>query len=280
MKELHIVNGGMGKCIIFTSLLNKLEERYGQKLYLHTVHNEVLDNHPSIKKIIPTYDWLDRGGCLKNFKEFNTVIHNDPYYSSYIWDDVSMKETFFNLYDLEFENDKNDIPITYHSELVAERYENKQYYIFQFTGGQSVRTSDNYASMGQYRNYDFNRALKLIEMLSYSFPNVNFLDFSFANEYNFDYPNVTKYHGNFIGIQTLLKNSLGFISIDSSLQHVAATKQIDKKGIVLWNSVNTTPEKVGYEENTNLIFNGLYSIQINEIEILEKIEPFLSRPSI
>ena len=278
MNPVHIVNGGIGKCIVFTSLLKKLEAKQGSKINIHSVHNEVFDNHPSVEKIIPTYDWLDRKNCVENYREFSDIVHKDPYYSSYVFDDISIKETYFNLYDLEFENDKNDIPITKYSELVSDKYGNKSYFIFQLTGGQSVK-SDNYFQNGQYRNYSFDRALRLVEQLSYSFPEVMFLDFSHNNEYNFNYPNVVKYNGNLMGIQTLLKNSLGYLSIDSCLQHIASTKQIDKRGIVLWNDVNTTPEKIGYKENCNLIFSGLTPIQINENTIMEKVENLLKEQS-
>ena len=58
MKTLHIVSGGIGKTIIFTSLLKKLKEKYNKNISLHTMYNEIFDNHYAVDKIIPTFEYF------------------------------------------------------------------------------------------------------------------------------------------------------------------------------------------------------------------------------
>jgi hypothetical protein len=275
MKTLHIVSGGIGKTIIFTSLLKKLKEKYNKNISLHTMYNEIYDNHYAVDKIIPTFEYFNYSKNKTHLKEYDSIINHDPYYSNYVFNDISLKESYFNMYELDYENDENDIEITRYSKNIAKHSYNSKYFIFQFTGGQSMLMDDYNDGMFGMRNYSFNRALKLVSELSYSFPDIPFLDFSHSNEYNFNFSNVFKYYGNFIGLQTILKNSIGFLSIDSSLQHLAATKQIKKRGIVLWNTNITTPEKIGYKDNINLTFNGFSPIEINEQTILEQVESLI-----
>lgn len=273
MKNLLFVNGGIGKNIIFTSLLKKLEKKYNDKISVVTEHNEVYYNNSSIEDIISDFDFTDLERNKKEFHKFNNLISYDPYQSIYCCNNDHIKKTWFELFDIKYENEMNDIEICDYSKKVNERYGNQRYFIFQLTSSQSIKNNNHI--LNSIKNYDFDKSLRLISLLSYNFPNIQFLDFSHDNEYNFNFPNVHKYYGNFLGIQTLLKNSLGFISVDSSLQHLAATKQISKKGIVLWNSKITIPDKIGYNENINIIDNCNRPIMINEYKILETFENFI-----
>lgn len=274
MKTLHFINGGLGKSIIFTSMLDKLNEKYGEKISVVCSHNEVL-RHPKIDKIFTNHDYTALEGNKKKYSEFDEIICHDPYYSKYTYDDKTLKETWFDMYGLKFDNEQNDVVLSATSEKICKNFYNDKYLIVQLSGGQFFPPPDNTYNIGLfgYRNYDFNRSLKLINLLKINFP-YKILNFSFSNEYVFS--DILQYQGNFIGIQHILKNSVGFISIDSSLQHLAATKQVNKKGIVLWNSNITRPEKIGYNSNINLVYDDKGQIQIDEYEIAENIQKMIS----
>ena len=59
------------------------------------------------------------------------------------------------------------------------------------------------------------------------------------------------------------------ITIDSALMHFAACT--NKKTIVLWNTTQTSPERIGYTFQTNLTCHNDIAIDIEPNLILEKL---------
>ena len=61
------------------------------------------------------------------------------------------------------------------------------------------------------------------------------------------------------------------ICIDSALMHFAATTNKDKKTIVLWNKNQTSPERIGYNFQTNLICDTEICVDIDPQINLDQI---------
>ncbi len=72
-----------------------------------------------------------------------------------------------------------------------------------------------------------------------------------------------------LGILPLIENAEFVVTIDSALMHFAACT--DKKTIALWNTSQTSPERIGYNFQTNLICNNDIAIDIDPNLIMEKI---------
>ena len=248
--KTYVVEGGIGKNIMFTALLPSLKKRDGD-VQIYTPYISVFANNPYVRmaydsNTIPLND--------SRILASDEIVFREPYKSNFQKGQQHLIESYCDLLEIDYE--KTMKPKLYSDYLQKEADEildkvKKPFVIVQMNGGQtSVGFDSNqaYQNLNPGRNYPPYFANIVVDMLSRDF---TVLNWSLPNEQQ--YSNATPLHAD-IGILhriLLSEKCKGFISIDSSLQHTAAAA--NRSGVVIWG--NTHWKQYGYDHNSNLSFH-------------------------
>ena len=264
----YIIEGGIGKCVSFTALLPQIVEKTGQPVQIVTPYIDAFAGNPLVKMC---YDEgsvpLDYPGIL----ESDNIIYFEPYKSNFVKGDDHILKSFSDLLDIPY--DINVRPQLYTDHLKAdldkwlEERSIKKYMLVQFTGGQTPLGWDinnQYVSSNPGRNYPPYFAQGIINAFTESYPDITIIDITLPNEPG--YANTIKCELPWPYLHELVKNSEGFIAIDSMLQHLAASAGVS--GVVLWG--NTRWTQFGWMHHKNMSFhdknkfNTYYKMDIND----------------
>ncbi len=261
--NLYPIKGGIGKCVVFTSLIDKLVEKTGCKIAVASGFPGVFAFHPKV------------AGTLKNISaeaispvahKFEDIVMREPYISNYCKGDRHILDEWARLYELEpFEKGGfyartdlviNDVVVK-QANTLRERIK-KPYFMVQWTGGQppgnfrnNKKYPENYLTKARnVKNYQ-----EIMLALAEAFPEHLFLLYALPNE-PVEMPSdlrgrILRAKAPALAYAELLKYADGFVGLDSSLQHFGAARQINKKGVVLWGQ-KTKPDKIGYAFHANL----------------------------
>lgn len=262
--NIYVVQGGIGKHIMFSSMIEKLSYRDGDKIIIASPYPELFKFHPNVEKSVMIHEPGFYDEYVKNTN--NNVIYTEPYYSNYVKGETHLIEEWFKLNGLEYEN---DLPDLYMDDFAMEECERlmetyKNFIIVQFSGGQSPLNADfNKPHMGnsQLRDYPRQLAQKTVNLIKEKYPDLTIINYALPNEQSARLENTEYVESNFSFFIALTIFCKAFIGIDSSLQHFAANRHSGKKGIVLWGG--TSPKCLGYEKNINLTNakDGIHSMR-------------------
>ena len=250
------VKGGLGKHIVFSSLLDAIREKYGA-FNIISPYPEVFEGNSDIINNI----FLDN--YENNKKSFSNIISKiyayDPYDHEFAFDDSHILDSWIEAYDLNkslvgepivkipnsvISETKNFIHNSTSGKLI----------LVQFSGGQSPIGFNNKRTYEQtdlttQRNYPWQMAQILVNKLRTKFPEHSIINVSLPNEYQLK--GTIRVPMNFRSHFYTTKAADLIICIDSMLQHIAATS--DTPTIVLWNSKSFTPKhKFGWSKHINI----------------------------
>jgi hypothetical protein len=278
MSTLFVIVGGLGKNIIWTSLIEKLNVKYGEKISVMTPWPLVFHNNENIDRI----ESLLHFHYYEQLTIYDDIIYHEPYFSDFLQHkDKHVLESWAQAYGIEnvinkpYLNHKSNIDNThiYLSEEIL-----NDYCIIQFTGAPNYY--DTYA--GENKS-SFNKKSyhpQLIEKLIYKIKRNLKLDIVClrrdtdhkpSNTITYDPPD----YGGVLDMVHLINGAKFIVCIDSSLMHLAATTNKTKEVIVLWNETQQSYKRVGYDFLTNMsCSNNVYN-DIPPEEIFSKIEEVL-----
>lgn len=254
MLNTYMVEGGIGKNIAFTAVIDKLAEKDGEPIQVFTPYMDVIANNQNVKM---GYE----GGSIPlthpEIMKSDNIIYAEPYKSNFVFGKQHLIESYCELLNIEYDVDmRPKIYSDYTSDIAKDFLKKREitgpYIMVQFTGGQSPinwQQSPQYMNHMPLRNYPHFLANKVVQMLREKYPNTAIIDCTLPNEPS--YPDTNKFEGPWIVLHELLKNALGFVSIDSMLQHMSTSA--GTKGVVMWGSSGWN--QFGYPENTNLSFH-------------------------
>jgi hypothetical protein len=264
----YIVEGGIGKCVSFSSLLTKLSEKANDQVQIVTPYIDVFAGNPLVKMC---YDEgsipLDDPRIL----ESDNIIYCEPYKSNFLKGDDHILKSYSELLGISY--DLNLRPVLYTDHLKPEvdkwleERSIKKYMLVQFTGGQTPigwNPGNAYTSSNPGRNYPHYFAQGIINAIHQGYPDVTIIDITLPNEPG--YANTIKCDLPWPYLHEFLKRSEGFIAIDSMLQHLAASAGIP--GVVLWG--NTRWTQFGWMHHKNMSFhdknkfNTYYKMDISD----------------
>lgn len=243
----YFIEGGVGKCVAFTSLIPKLVEKAGQKIQIHTPYVDCFAHNPGILNIFNGP--FNHPEILKS----DNIFYCEPYKSNFIFGNEHLIESYCNLFDIKYE--ENLLPKLYTSVYKdrANSWLRKNnivnYMMIQFSGGQPPlgwNVNNTYQSFNPGRNYPPYLASQVIKKINDKFPNLTIIDCTLTNEPTFK--GTIKCDEQYFIIHEMLKQAEGFIGIDSCLNHLSAST--NTSGIVIWG--NTRWTQFGYNNNTNL----------------------------
>jgi|TARA_R110002020_G_scaffold4517_1_gene19697 hypothetical protein len=263
--DLHIIEGGVGKHLQFTALLDALTVE--NKLCLNSGYPElfILDKRVASSTTYILQPILDT--THKLFSNYNNIICKDPYKTNFLKGDRHIIDYWAEMYNIENVEKIPNFVINEQREIFLQKEILKlgKFILVQFTGGQGVMVEDyNISNSG--RNYHDGQ--ELINLIKEALPDINIVVFGHSNE---PAPLLNTTQSIFIDkldFMILAKYCLSFISIDSCLQHICSNKSFNKKGIVLWGS--SKANMFGYDKNINLVSEYPYCVEIKPKNIVDK----------
>lgn len=252
--NIYVIQGGIGKHVMFSSLIKKLSEKSDGKISIISAYPDLFKFHPNVVKSASFHEPGFYDEYIKDTD--NDIIFHEVYYSNYIKGKTHFIEELAKLNDVKYENDLPDIYVDNFAIEETKRFlENfPKFIVTQFSGGQSpVNFQANqpfFNQGGQLRDYPRDLAQGLIYKIKEKYPDYTILNYVLPNESTNNLDGTIQIEAPFLFYVGLLKYCDSYIGIDSSLQHFAANRYNTKKGIVLWGS--TSPKCLGYEKNINL----------------------------
>jgi len=250
MLDTYVVEGGVGKCVAFTSLIPKLSKK--SEVQIYTPYIDCFAGNPDVKMAFESTLPLQDSRIMAS----DNIYYSEPYKSNFQFGKQHLIESYCELHNVEF--DKSMKPKIYtdrHKDSVKEwldKNEIKKYILIQLSGGQSKW---NYADNVQYQNINPNRnyqpylAQQVVNMLLEEYPNTTIINCVLPNEPH--YQGTIRCDLHWSQIHEMLKGSEGFVCIDSCLNHFSASAE--KHGVVIWGSTRWT--QFGYSHNKNLQFH-------------------------
>lgn len=260
--NIYIVQGGIGKHVMFSSLIEKLSEKDGEKIIIVSAYPDLFKYHPRVEI---SANFHEPGFYDKYIKgTSNNVIYREPYYSNYVKGETHFIQELAGLLEVEYDNDLPDIYVDKFALEESERFiENFPKFIAtQFSGGQSPLGFDAnkpFFNNGQLKDYPRDKAQEVVDMIAKEYPDYKILNYALPNEQTYNLKNTIHIESPYLFYVSLLTRCKSYIGIDSSLQHFAANRYNKNKGIVLWGSTN--PKCLGYEKNFNLSITDKHTMR-------------------
>lgn len=262
--NLYLTIGGLGKTVSFSSIIEDLYNKDKRKICIESGWPEVFYNNPYVAS---SSFFNENDKFISNssyFKNYENIYGFDPYYSNFLKKDQHIIHSFQELYGLNIEDKE---PVIYFDPVEEQNILSwvnniKPFILVQFNGGAMHNHPD--PQFGKLRNYSYGQ--ELINTIKNNFPTLNIITFDKQQYQNTLNVQIQKREHYFI----LAKYAEYFIGIDSSLQHFASNKLINKKGIVLWGG--SDPKHYGYKKNINLISKYPYRVEITPKEVFENIK--------
>jgi len=184
----------------------------------------------------------------------DNIFYCEPYKSNFQFGKQHIIESYCEHHGVEY--DKSMLPKLYTEHLKEnvdkwlDKNNIKKYILVQFSGGQSPLTyNGQYNNINPNRNYQPFLAQQVINMLKEEYKDATIIDCTLPNEPS--YLNTVKCDLHWSEVHELMKDAMGFVSIDSCLNHFSASTE--KHGVVIWGSTRWT--QFGYEHNKNLQFH-------------------------
>ena len=266
--HLHILDGGVGKHLQFSSLIPAIHKKYEQKLSITSAYPETLKNCPEVALSICTHVDPIVATWKNLLNKYDKIFYFNPYLGNFLKGDTHVTTEWSNLYDVKLNTVRPNFEINKEREKMIRNsiLELGKFILVQFSGGQGI-LSNSYNGENQGRSYKYGQ--ELINILKEEYPNINIIVFKHPNEQE-EYLGETKSIFNTReDFMILSKYCLTFICIDSALQHMVSNIKFNKKGIVLWGA--TEPHRFGYENNVNIISHYPYCVEIPAKEIIDKL---------
>jgi len=250
MLNTYIVEGGVGKCVAFTSLIPKLKKK--SEVQIYTPYIDCFAGNPDVKLALEETLPLKDPRIMAS----DNIYYSEPYKSNFQFGKQHLIESYCELHNVDFDTSmKPKIYTEQHKDSVKEwlnKNEIKKYILIQFSGGQPKW---NYADNVQYQNINPNRnyqpflAQQVVNMLLEEYKDTTIINCVLPNEPH--YQGTIRCDLHWSQIHEMLKGAIGFVSIDSCLNHFSASAE--KHGVVIWGSTRWT--QFGYSHNKNLQFH-------------------------
>jgi len=260
--NLYFVNGGLGRQIAFTSIIEGLFEKTKNKICISSGYPSVFQNHPKIAKQILYHNFFLSENAQYYYKKYSKIFSADPYCTDFLKGDKHLIDSFAELYGVKNYKKEPDLYIDENLEkqLKKDVLQLNKFIIVQFYG----------ADFNSGRDYTYGQ--EVVNFLRKKYPFLNIL-----NMRNPDQPKIlgciNMPNETYESFMVYAKYCLTFLSIDSSLMHMCSNRHFNKKGLCLWGS--TSSKMFGYEKNVNLYSNYPDSCEIEPKLILEKMEEIL-----
>lgn len=245
MNVIFQINGGLGKCILATSVIRSIKDKYlDSNLIVVSGYPEVFLNNPLVYR---SFAFGQSSYFFEDFidgKDFLVLAH-DPYQETgYLRQDEHLSETWTKMFDLPFSGYNPNIFLTERERVFFSKkfVFDKPILLIQSNGG-APQQEQKYSWA---RDIPHSVVSKVIEIYKDTH---TILHIKRDDQYGF--PDTTPISDSFRALSVLIELSSKRLFIDSFAQHAAAA--LSKRSTVLW--VANSPTVFGYQLHDNIIAN-------------------------
>ena len=268
MKNLHVVMGGLGKNIIFTSLIPSLCEKDDtDKVSIMTPWPFVFNSNERVESIEHPMGWE----YYSNLSKYDNIIYHEPYLSNYIkTEKLHILDAWADMYGIEkvFPKPYINIKNIVDEYELSETLKQKEYCVVQFNGGKVGGCPNK----NEARDYRLDKVQSIIYKIRHKLE-LDVICFRYEDEPK---PSDTitfksKTERGTLGIIPIIDKAKFVVCIDSALMHFSASTNKNERTIVLWNKNQTQPERIGYDFQTNIITDNDVCIDVDSQIVFDKI---------
>ena len=243
MNIIFQIDGGLGKSIMATAMVQVIKKRYkNSNLIVVTAYPDVFLNNPQVNKIYRPEQM--NGAYLKYIKDQDCKIFiEDPYRNnSFLTDKEHLFKTWCKIYGLHYNNEQPKIYLTQPElDYFSPFYKlDKPILAIQTNGG----------PQGQGFQYSWTRDIPeptVLNVIDYYKNDYTIIHIKRKDQYT--YPDTMQALDGFRSIAILLQMSSKRLLIDSFSQHLATA--MNMKSTVCW--VTTKPKIFGYKMHDNIL---------------------------
>ena len=239
--DLHVVSGGIGKQIAFTSILNKLKE----KVCVASAFPKIFEDISFIEEVYP-FPSLENPVNRITYNSFENIKHVEPYFNNFLKGDRHIIDAYHECYNLNCDGlyhncDFSAEQIHYYSKFIDEL---EDFILVQFTG------SDKTNSLVMSRNLNDKTAQEVINIINHDLK-LKVID---VNDGQSRYENVfvPRKPVQYRQYLLMMRYCKSFISIDSCLNHMSAYKNRPVGGVCLWRDKDYA-KLFSYPHNSNIM---------------------------
>lgn len=239
--DLHVVKGGIGKQIAFTSILDKFKD----KVCVASFYPRVFEDISKVEEIYPDPS-IEMIANKLIYSGFDNIKYVEPYFNNFLKGEMHLIEAYHECYNLRCDGlyhncDFSDEQIHYYSRFIEELGD---FILVQFTG--SDKTNDLVMS----RNLNFKTAQEIINIICHDLK-LKVID---VNDGQSIYENtfVPRKPVNYREYLLMMRYCKSFISIDSCLNHMSAYKNRPVAGVCLWRDKDYS-KLFSYPQNSNIM---------------------------
>ena len=246
----YIVEGGIGKQVAFTAIINALVKKDKEKIQVHSPYVDIFGGNTNVKYALDSNSIHLQD---KRILDSQNIFHCEPYKTNFIKGEYHIIQSFCKLFGVKYDEKMRPKMYTDHYKNDAKKIAgDDNFIVVQFSGGQApagFNPSNSYNSNDPTRNYHPHLAQKVVNLIKEKYENLKILNFSLPNEPNYEQTVKPKLMP-FAQWHEILKltNCKGFISVDSCLNHFA--RSVGRKGVVIWGGTRWI--QFGYKENINV----------------------------
>jgi ADP-heptose:LPS heptosyltransferase len=249
MKEKYIVwhiEGGLGKNIAATSLLNSLKEKHPErKIVVVASYPEIFLNLPSVYRVYKlgsTQYFYD--DYIKN--KDTIVFKHEPYYETHhILKNKHLIENWCKILDIEYKNQTPVLNFNLVHQLNVSKWNRDKPILLIQTNGGPLNSNLGYSWT---RDIHVNLTIKITDKYKESH---HIIQICKPTSLKLEGAEIIDYPLSAMELFTLLVVSDKRVLIDSSLQHAAAALNVPST--VFW--IGTSPKNFGYALHNNIIAN-------------------------
>jgi hypothetical protein len=250
MLNTYVVEGGVGKCTAFTALIPKLKEK--SEIQIYTPYIGCFASNPDVKLVLEQTLPLQDARIMAS----DNIFYSEPYKSNFQFGKQHIIESYCELHGVEYDKSMTPKLYTDNYKVAVTKWladnEISKYIMIQFSGGQPQATfnaNNQYTNINPNRNYQPFLAQQVVNMLREEYKDTTIINCVLPNEPH--YNGTIRCDLHWTHLHEMLKNSEGFVAIDSCLQHFSPSA--NKSGVVIWGSTRWT--QFGYSHNKNLQFH-------------------------
>ena len=246
----YIVEGGIGKQVAFTAIIDALVKKDKEKIQVHSPYVDIFGGNTNVKYALDSNSIHLQD---KRILDSQNIFHCEPYKTNFIKGEYHIIQSFCKLFGVKYDEKMRPKMYTDHYKNDAKKIAgDDNFIVVQFSGGQApagFNPSNSYNSNDPTRNYHPHLAQKVVNLIKEKHENLKILNFSLPNEPNYEQTVKPKLIP-FAQWHEILKlpNCKGFISVDSCLNHFA--RSVGRKGVVIWGGTRWI--QFGYKENINV----------------------------
>ena len=162
----YIVEGGIGKQVAFTAIIDALVKKDKEKIQVHSPYVDIFGGNTNVKYALDSNSIHLQD---KRILDSQNIFHCEPYKTNFIKGEYHIIQSFCKLFGVKYDENMRPKMYTDHYKNDAKKIAgDDNFIVVQFSGGQApagFNPSNSYNSNDPTRNYHPHLAQKVVNLI-------------------------------------------------------------------------------------------------------------------